>query len=460
MLQKQLEELHRQASSHYLKGDFAAAMDAWRKVLEIDPDDERGRDGIRLCEQLDECIGNDPTPPPVQADPAPAPPTASASPDEATIDQAAAKELRRRVENLLDEAQSLVDQGDDEGALRTIERVLILDEENERAWALKERLEPAGAEADDDGELLIEEPVLEALEPQEEFKVLGSHEGVEPFASPTEDQAAGAAPLEMLSEETGQDEDQSWESSTDAEPPPAPAPQAAKAASRAWYRNPRVVLGAGGALAIAAVFVGLRLFQGGGAPELQPPPTGTDDLPAVVDTQAGEGQPAPARPAAAWDPEPLMRDARAAVEREDFAAALVAYDEVLKQLPDHAEARVQMKVAVERYREQQELQQQWDEAATAFEQGNYTEALRWFYRMPKDAYDADIERYKVNGWYNLGVAALQAKDCSRAVEKFEEARTISPTDPGVLGGLDLAEQCRGPEVLAKIGRLRYRALND
>ena len=49
---KELEELHREASGHYLKGEFSKAIEIWRHLLDLQHDDERAREGIRLCEQL------------------------------------------------------------------------------------------------------------------------------------------------------------------------------------------------------------------------------------------------------------------------------------------------------------------------------------------------------------------------------------------------------------------------
>ncbi len=139
-MHSELEELHRQASVHYLKGQFAEAMSAWRKVLEVQPDDERGREGMRLCEQLAGEI--DAARAASNTDSA-AEPVADAPPE---IDGSAESELLKRIEALMEEARTFGDEGEVGKALSAIDRVLILDEENEAALALREHFEQASAD--------------------------------------------------------------------------------------------------------------------------------------------------------------------------------------------------------------------------------------------------------------------------------------------------------------------------
>jgi len=73
---KRVENLHQQASTLYLQGEYVAALGAWRQLLKLDPKDERAREGVRLCELLVEEEGG--TVPPSIATPPP-PPTPEAS---------------------------------------------------------------------------------------------------------------------------------------------------------------------------------------------------------------------------------------------------------------------------------------------------------------------------------------------------------------------------------------------
>ena len=51
---ERIDQLHQQAAAQYLQGEFNAAMESWRELLSLDPEDERAREGLRLCEMLAE----------------------------------------------------------------------------------------------------------------------------------------------------------------------------------------------------------------------------------------------------------------------------------------------------------------------------------------------------------------------------------------------------------------------
>jgi tetratricopeptide (TPR) repeat protein len=523
-MQPNLEDLHRQASGHYLKGDFAAAVTAWRQVLDLKPDDERAREGIRLCEQLTDCVDPSQVPmdpshdspgPPPEAPTEAAPETAeeaqvvfelsrlgeepasegtsgapvdhdtdvetttvvdpvtepsAESPEpvadevvaepagespEPAVDETVANELRRRIDELLVEARTLVEKGEPDAALRTLDRVLILDEENEAAITLRDSIAPSTAKP----EPAAEAPVPDLAVDLEDNEASGADE-----ASPAPEQDAGeGAPIEAPAEAEAP---VAAEAEAEAEPVPAASAGASRfsmASLPPWLRDTRVLLGAGGLLVVAVLAVAYLVLDGRGAPTadvaVAAEPVAAEPVAASTEPEAPtEADPAPA--ALPGDADTLMQEAEAAFEAENYGQAVIAYDRVLKLVPDHVEAGVKMKVAAERYREQQERQERWDDAVAAFEEANYAEALRLFYRFPKDAYEADVDRFKVNGWYNLAVQALQSKDCDRAIEHLEEARQIAPHDDGVLTALELAEICRGRAVFADMKRLQFRAMSD
>ncbi len=54
MEQHQIEDLHQQASEHYLNGRFDEALQAWRQLFELNPGDDRASEGIRLCSLMTE----------------------------------------------------------------------------------------------------------------------------------------------------------------------------------------------------------------------------------------------------------------------------------------------------------------------------------------------------------------------------------------------------------------------
>ena len=120
--------------------------------------------------------------------------------------------------------------------------------------------------------------------------------------------------------------------------------------------------------------------------------------------------------------------------------------------------------AGERYRERVEIDTKWDEAIAEFADGNYKAALRQFYRLPVRSEADDVERFKVNGWYNLGVGALQAGSCDIARSHFQDARSIhgDDADAAVLAGLELAKNCDiGSKTYRRnVDALQIRALTD
>ena len=84
-----IKSLHQEASSHYLRGEFGQALELWRSVIELNPEDERAKEGVRLCELLvDEEVAatgqRSPSPPPAEessppAEESPRPPFAEAA---------------------------------------------------------------------------------------------------------------------------------------------------------------------------------------------------------------------------------------------------------------------------------------------------------------------------------------------------------------------------------------------
>jgi tetratricopeptide (TPR) repeat protein len=52
MDREQIESLHEKASGAYLQGDYVAALAAWDQLLGASPNDERAREGIRLCRMM------------------------------------------------------------------------------------------------------------------------------------------------------------------------------------------------------------------------------------------------------------------------------------------------------------------------------------------------------------------------------------------------------------------------
>ena len=488
---RNVDELHRKASDLCLNENFDNAMALWRQMLELEPDDERAIEGIRRCEKL---LAGEPAGEPA-ADPGPEralelpmedlgeaiddalsgspvegaeqeqEPVEAGQADEApevSVDEEAANELRRRVDDLLEEARDFADTGNQVEAEQTLVRVLILDEENEQAHALQKTIQESRQSKVGSAET----PILQTTDI--EFDLSDEEAGE---AIPTLDTLAPVEP----SPEAVSDDDKSSDllvaEAGAALPEPAeetkpePARKKKKKSAPAglslkdlppWATDRHVLLGAGAVLLVVALVLGFR-FIGGEDPEIDPTQRVIEKLApkAAKPPQAAAAPQAPPK-----DPALLVQQALAAVEAEDWAVAVLAYNDLLKQQPDHVGALAGLPIAIERYRAQQEWQQEWGQAKNAFESGSYREALRMFYHM-ESAEVARLDDFKFNGWYNLGVVTLQRNECLRALDHFDEALEIRAGDATVLDAMSMADACLDAgKPSAEANALRVRSLKD
>lgn len=139
----------------------------------------------------------------------------------------------------------------------------------------------------------------------------------------------------------------------------------------------------------------------------------------------------------------LLERGNKAFAAGEYSTAIVAFDAVLKQQPNHFEANERMQVATEGYRRQQETQQQWIVATSLFRDGEYRSAMQMFYRLPEKS-DEDrvrLERYTENGWYNMGLLALRSGQCALARGHLEEAAQVDPEDADIAMALALCDTC-------------------
>ena len=109
----------------------------------------------------------------------------------------------------------------------------------------------------------------------------------------------------------------------------------------------------------------------------------------------------------------------------DFSAAIVAYNEVLSLDHGNVEARRGIRDAGDRYREQRAAEKELERGRIALEDGDYAAALRIFYRVSAEVNQTRLARYKVIGWYNLGLIELKSADCDTALEHFNEVWVLS-----------------------------------
>jgi tetratricopeptide (TPR) repeat protein len=606
---KRLENLHQQASTLYLQGEYVAALSAWRQLLQLDPQDERAREGVRLCELLVQEEGG--TVPPVHVEPPPppkagasvddsgsgvgfgigedldeeldeldemlgdggstdwmdkppeappatsggaldfdlseaaespdadfnldaadrpaggadagqdqtaseidaafnfestAPPEAAAAPPDAAAlpSNISAEELQRRADELMAEALEHYENGRRTDALSVLDRLAILDENNQAAMTFANHIRaeieaqspsPAAPAAAPDGEeeLLADavfEPSQEAapapridngmidLEGQGgESLGLGGPEvpprpeanaEVQPAAPPSEEFDLGEVAVgESLVDTTVQGE---------AEPTPAPAAGSPpKPRLNKWMMVAAVVVLALGGGYLALQFLGgSSSVESGNTALAAPPPLGEPERPgsgSETPATSKNADPAPDSPSnAAATPPPgdldeILDRADAAYEEGDYAVAVLAYNDALKIDPRNEVARRRLEEAGELYREQKELIEQRQQIIQAFNEGDYRNALSILYRIPpENETEAErFERYKFNGWYNMGLRALKTGDCRLARSNLREAQQVDPTDRDLQYALELSVACfenQDQSYFDATGSMRLRALDD
>ena len=383
-----------------------------------------------------------------------------------------AGELAGRVRQLLDDARAAVAADRREDALAIVARVLVLDEENEEARALEESLQDdARRTAQQIDDWIVEgvqaferkdtalarqrfDQVLEVM--PEHAEALEYRARLDESAAPTSETAPpsifddlavpAAAPAppgpSLFEAEVGS---AAPLLARPAEPPrPAPRPQpvlealAPTAVRRTgWLAAPlllaALLLVGGGAAAV----VWLAPWDRGGddradadAPakgSTRQIPDGSDGAPAAIASTAGPAA-APTRADLLADLPDTLARAERAMQSADYSGAVLAYGEALELDPHNAVARAALVEAGRKYREQKARAEQLERAKAAFADGEYASALRIFYRLPDEVGADALDRYKVAGWYNLGVVALKAGELQEAASHLDEALAIDPDD--------------------------------
>jgi tetratricopeptide (TPR) repeat protein len=532
-----IKQLHEQASELYLNGDYQGAIHAWNEILALDPANDEALGGVRMAEQfvapaeaaalapaaavaapaleheLDEGLkvldgtsmpellpaevndgSVDRMPVPVSASAADEEvpegwemPSQPAAPEESyglepmarsgraagAPASAAAAELKRRVQDLLNEAKAKASAGERDEALAILARLGILDEENPEADALRAQIEAAGSsnldkvenaiiegvaalEADrlDEAEKLFREALALSPEHREALHYLEKIEerrtgGVEDLLGSVEGEAA--PPESAVQKATGPEE----------APPKLATPTKAKSAPQlpdlddapVAAAGPRFSLPAtkiliGGAIA-AIVLVGgavtlPRLFK-------KSVPKFTAPAPAAAPRATKAARPAPkaaaAAPASNLTPaerakaiESGLASARSKMAAGDAGAAVIAYNDVLALDPSNADAKAGITEAGDQYKATKAVRDSMNSVKLAFRDEEFSSALRLAYRMPLGVPQSYVDGVKVAGWYNMAVVALRAGDCRAAQQHLDEALQVNPSDQEAKSLRDLAAQ--------------------
>ncbi|MCP3978559.1 MAG: hypothetical protein GY716_04385 [bacterium] len=394
------------------------------------------------------------------------------------VDHAAEAEddILQRVKELLADARGFYERGDRDNAMTSLSRLFILDEDNADAAELR-RMIRADVESDPAAEASPEpvedEPFDEVHDPTAmegdglDALALGRPaESAEATATadyepaPEFDDTGGFDPLNDVDPSGSASEPgEEWsEAELDAE-----GGESAPRAATASRKIPKWAVIAACSLVVVTgvVFLLMRLLADEpvqiNAPGPAAPVPTTADLSQKVDELIGQNPQTPEAVQAANEQQVgvLMASAGEAYENGEYAAAVVDFKAILDIAPDDADAKRGLVDAGERYREQQRIEQKWGQAREDFEHGNYRAALSGLYRLPATRDAAELERYKRNGWFNLGIQSLERSDCKTAREHFKEAMTLDPDDAGSAYGIQAARSCEGVPT-----ELAYRTLTD
>lgn len=372
------------------------------------------------------------------------------------VDPAVA-ELNRRVRALLDEAKAKAASGDAEGALAVLGRVHVLDEDNAEAVALESELRDASARVTGEidrwmtegvqafeGGMLDEArgwfvKVLDRIPDHAEAVHYLQRIGAPPPSSTTP--SGEPEPNDLLASFLSNSDPAPAESAFPEIPIRAaaieetgPAPDVARMRPRgprpsfqlapAPARSRRGPLLGLAALALLVVAGSVFVFVGG---DRNDPSEASAPAPVPrAAAAAPKGEPSAPRPSEPSLP-PLsasLARGREAMEARDWDDAVLAYNDALRADPTNAEAQQGMALATESYKAVKAQNEQIAGIRSAFEDGEFASALRVIYRLP-DTFDrATVDRWKANGWFNLGVVALRAGEVPQAIQHFDEVLAI------------------------------------
>jgi tetratricopeptide (TPR) repeat protein len=376
-------------------------------------------------------------------------------------------ELARRVHALLDDAKAKAAAGATAEALAVLARVQVLDEDNAEAAELADRLRNDSDRAAGEIDRWMTEGVqaFEAGSSDEArgwfLKVIGrmpghaeakhyltelgrasaSDPGAEPALEGSGDLLSSflsnsEPPAVDFPSFAGRAADAAGEGiplapHPEPESPSAPSPMrhrerpAPPAAARTGGSRKGLVV-ALGAVAVCAV-LGVAWYVlspgGGSAPAGEPA--------AVPRAPVRHGQASAPPPPAETEGSPAipplgasMARGRAAMDRRDYDGAILAFHDALRADPANSDAHAAMAQATEAYKVEKARREQIQGVRDAFRDGEYSSALRVIYRLPDEFDAATVNRWKVNGWFNLAVVALRAGEVPQAIQHLDEALAI------------------------------------
>jgi len=206
------------------------------------------------------------------------------------------------------------------------------------------------------------------------------------------------------------------------------------------------------------------------APRSTEPGAGTSDGPGAGESAAraaapvGGSQPSPRQPR---DPQAaliLFEQGQDLYGAGEYAQAARTFKEALALDPVNPDIADWQSRAEGQVRERRRVEAQRSTAVEAFQSKDFETALRKFYRLQQEEPDGPYTRYIANSWYNWGLQFLAAGNLREADLKMNEVLTVEPDDQKALAIKKLVTeyQNRAKDRLfyIRIEALRYRPLDS
>lgn len=153
--------------------------------------------------------------------------------------------------------------------------------------------------------------------------------------------------------------------------------------------------------------------------------------------------PSPAASSSASDPKTLRDQARAASQNGDLAGAVKLLEQARALDSANFDLADELQRAKQRFVAHQADLARFQEAQDAWKLGDYEEAMRLLYRLPDELKPPHYNRWLADGWYNLGVLALQRGDAAEAAQFFYDGLELNHDDKEMQRHREVAKRYKG-----------------
>jgi len=161
----------------------------------------------------------------------------------------------------------------------------------------------------------------------------------------------------------------------------------------------------------------------------------------------------------------LIAQGKSAYEKKNYDEALGLFQEALSLDPVNFEAEDLRMRAAQDAAEQQKFNKDLDSAKQAFADADWGASLYKLYRLREARKDLDfLKRYIRNANYNWGIEAMDYFSTSEAIEHFNDALEMDPSNPLIKKALTVAtryqKRRRDAAYDAFVSTLKRKALDE